>query len=293
MAATEKVRAEIVSADSIQIFTGLDIGSAKPTPADQAKVPHHLIDIIEPEAEYSVHQWRCAAEAAITDIRARGGVPIVVGGTHLYVKALLDGLFEGPGADEVLRAELRAMEAGARRAELERVDPRAAARIHPNDERRTIRALEVFRLTGRAISEHQGQWDSGSRAGVGADAVLIGLEWEPEAINRRINDRVREMVQHGLVDEAWGLWEAGRFGPQSRESLGYKQLIAHFEGRGTLAEAIETIKIETRRFAKNQRTWMRRLRANPGGQWINAAEVPEALWARTVSDALRRPEEGP
>lgn len=259
--------AELVSADAIQIYRGLDIGSAKPTRAEQQAVPHHLIDVVEPESAYSVHQWLAAANVAISQIRGRGNVPIVVGGTHLYVKALLHGLFEGPGADEALRSELRAMEPSRRRAELERVDPEAAARIHPNDERRTVRALEVFRLTGKPISEQQSQWDEGTRP----DAVLVGLLWDVEAINLRINARVRAMVEQGLVDEARGLWGDGRFGPQSREALGYKQLIEHFEGRCSLEDAIEAIKIETRRFAKNQRTWIRRLQTTPGSLWINAA----------------------
>ncbi|MEZ6235261.1 MAG: tRNA (adenosine(37)-N6)-dimethylallyltransferase MiaA [Phycisphaerales bacterium] len=261
---------EIVSADAIQIYRGLDIGSAKPTHEEQAAAPHHLIDVVEPEDAYSVHQWLAAANAAIDDIRTRNAVPIVVGGTHLYVKALLDGLFDGPGADEALRDELRAMDPAARRAELERADPQAAARIHFNDERRTVRALEVFRLTGRPISAHQAQWDT---AGPRADALLVGLEWETDAINARINERVREMVRRGLVEEARALWEAQRFGPQSREALGYKQLIAHFERRATQEEAIEAIKIETRRFAKNQRTWMRRLLVGPAAVAIKGDPV--------------------
>lgn len=264
---TQGLDGELVSADAIQIYRGLDIGSAKPSRAEQTHVCHHLIDVVEPESGYSVHQWLDAASSAISQIRTRGHVPIVVGGTHLYVKALLHGLFEGPGADETLRAELRTMEPAARRAELERVDPSAAARIHPNDERRTVRALEVFRLTGTPISEQQSQWDEGVRP----DAVLAGLLWDVEAINVRINARVRAMVEQGLVDEARGLWQGGRLGAQSREALGYKQLIEHFEGRCSLEDAIEAIKIETRRFAKNQRTWIRRLRTTPGSLWIDAA----------------------
>lgn len=258
--------AELVSADAIQIYRGMDIGSAKPSSAERSQVPHHLIDVIEPENSYSVHQWLNAANRAIDDIRARGHVPIVVGGTHLYVKAFLHGMFDGPGADESLRAELRAMAPATRRAKLEQVDPAAAMRIHPNDERRTVRALEVFRLTGRPISEQQSQWDEGVRP----DAMLFGLLWDVEAINVRINARVRAMMEAGLLDEARALWNAGRFGPQSREALGYKQLIEHFERRCSLEEAIEAIKIETRRFAKNQRTWIRRLRMTAGSTWIDA-----------------------
>lgn len=272
------VDAELISADAIQIYRSLDIGSAKPTPDEQRQVSHHLIDVVEPESSYSVHQWLEAANRAIEGVRTRGRVPIVVGGTHLYVKALLYGLFEGPGADEGLREELRAIEPGLRREELERVDPEAAARIHPNDERRTVRALEVHRLTGRPISVQQSQWDAAPRA----DAVLVGLLWETEAINQRINARVRAMVERGLVEEARGLWGGGRFGAQSREALGYKQLIEHFEGRCSLEGAIEAIKIETRRFAKNQRTWIKRLRLTPGSVWIDVGATPPHEWVQVV-----------
>jgi tRNA dimethylallyltransferase len=202
----------------------------------------------------------------------------VVVGTHLYVKGFLEGLFEGPEPDPALRAELAGMDPGARRAELERVDPDAAGRIHPNDERRTVRALEIYRLTGRPISALQGQWDRGGRA----DCVLVGLEWPAEAINRRINARVRAMAEAGLVDEARRLWEAGRLGPTAKEALGYKQLAEHFAGVGTLDEAVERIKIETRRFAKNQRTWLRRLRAIPWALWIDASAIDPAEWAGMV-----------
>lgn len=262
------IEGEIVSADSMQVYRGLDIGSAKPTPDERRGVPHHLIDVAEPTESFSVDRWLSLAEAAIDGIRGRGGVPIVVGGTHLYIKALLEGLFEGPAADPALRAELGAMDPAARRAELERVDPAAAARIHPNDERRTIRALEVFRLTGRPISELQQQWDAGR---VRRDCVLVGLEWEVPSLNRRINARVKRMMERGLLEETRALWESGRLGPQAAEALGYKQLLAYLKGPqtpGRLEEAVEAIKIETRRFAKNQRTWLRRLRTTPGSVWL-------------------------
>lgn len=265
--------AEIISADSMQVYRGLDIGTAKPTGAERGGVAHHLIDVVEPTEAFTVHDWLSAAEGLIESLAARGVMPIVVGGTHLYVKALLEGLFEGPAPDAALREELKRLPQLERRVELERVDAAAAARIHPNDERRTIRALEVHRQTGRPISEHQRQWD---RGGGREDRVLIGLEWPTELLNRRINARVREMMERGLVEEARGLWAAGRLGPQAREGLGYKQLVEHFEGRCGLEEAVERIKIETRRFAKNQRTWLRRLRATPGSVWIDCAAMEEA-----------------
>lgn len=256
---------EVVTADSMQVYRGLDIGTAKPTAEERAGIPHHLIDIADPSQPFSVEQWLRAAEPLIDDLRRRGRTPIVVGGTHFYVKALIEGLFEGPGADEALRARLSALPREELRQKLEAVDPAAAARIHANDTRRTVRALEVFELTGTPISAHQQQWDAG---GVRADVLLVGLEWETEAINRRINARVKQMIERGLVDEARGLWSAGLLGPQAREALGYKQLVEHFEGGCPQDDAVERIKIETRRFAKNQRTWLKRLRTTPGAMWL-------------------------
>ncbi len=250
---------EIISADAFQVYRGMDIGTAKPTAEEQGAVPHHLIDICNPTESFTVDQWLLLAESHIKDIRSRGGVPIVVGGTHLYVKALLEGLFEGPAPDAELRAALQQEPPESLRAELERVDPIAASRIHPNDARRTIRAIEIFRQTGTPISELQTQWDATRRD----DAQLIVLHWPTELINGRINARVKEMVQRGLVDEAYALWKNNRLGPQAREAIGYRQLIEHFEARSTLDDAIERIKIESRRFAKNQRTWLRRLLIPP------------------------------
>lgn len=280
--------AEIVTADAIQIYRGLDIGSAKPPEAERRGIPHHLLDVADPTERFSVDRWLKLAEAAIAEIRARRGVPIVVGGTHLYVKALLEGLFNGPAASDELRAELGALDPAARREELVRVDPDAAARIHPNDERRTIRALEVHRLTGVPISRHQSQWDAGRSR---SDCVLIGLDWEIPSLNQRINARVRGMIDSGLVDEARGLFLHDRFGPQACEALGYKQLLSHFRGECTLDDAIERIKVETRRFGKNQRTWLRRLRVIPGSRWISMPPADAQSCIQTVVNESLAPRE--
>jgi len=275
---------EVVTADSMQVYRGMDIGTAKPTPDERQGIPHHLIDIVEPTEAFSVDQWLRAAEATIADVQSRGATPIVVGGTHFYIKALLEGLFEGPSGDPALRDELTAMDPHARRAELERVDPPAAARIHFNDVRRTVRALEVFRTTGRPISEHQQQWDTGRTR---EDALLVVLDWPTEAINRRINARVKEMMDRGLLDETRALWQAGRLDTQAREALGYKQLISHLEGKETLDKAVERIKIETRRFAKNQRTWLRRLSTTPGAIRIEMPVDDASAIAARVCEAMR------
>lgn len=251
--------AEVISADSVQVYRGLDIGSAKPTEGERAGVTHRLIDVCDPRERYTVKDWLDGAEDAVAQVRAAGGVPIVAGGTHLYMKAFLEGLFEGPDPDPALRAQLSATPLDELRTELERVDPPAAERIHPADQRRTVRALEVFRLTGTPISEHQTQWDRGRRD----DAFVVRLAWETPELNRRINARVKQMMDAGFLDEVRTLVDAGALGEQARDTLGYKQLAAHLRGACTLDEAVERIKIDTRRFAKNQRTWLRRLGAAP------------------------------
>lgn len=262
--------AHVLAADAFQVYRGMDIGTAKPTLDERQGVPHEMIDIADPHAPvpFTVDDWLEAAEARIAQLRAGGVVPIVVGGTALYVQALLHGLFKGPPADETLRGELRAMEPAARRAELERVDPAAAARIHPADERRTIRAIEVYRLTGTAISSHQQQWIARSPR---ADARLIVINWPTPELNRRINARVRAMMAGGFLEEVRRLREAGPMNSQAREGLGYKQLANHLDGRCSLDEAVERTKIETRRFGKNQRTWLKRLASGAGTVVLDGA----------------------
>ncbi len=262
--------AEVVTADAFQVYRRLDIGTAKPTTEEQRGVPHHLLDIVDPTDAFTVHDWLKRADTLVADLQSRGVVPIVVGGTNLYVRAFLDGLFEGPEPDEAIRDEIRAIGLPAMRAELERVDPAAAARIDPADERRTVRALEVHRQTGTPISDLQQQWEDGKGSGR-PGVALVGLVWPIDAINARINARVKGMVERGLVEEVRGLWKAGRLGPQAGQALGYKQLIEHFEGRASLDDALERIKIETRRFAKNQRTWLKRFRARAGSVWFDAS----------------------
>lgn len=290
--------AEVITADAFQIYAGMDIGTAKPSVAERQGIPHHLLDLRDPRdpTPFTVHDWLRAANAAIEDIRSRGKHPIVVGGTHLYIKALLDGLFEGPGADSALREQFRAKGLPALREELERVDPQAAQRIHANDERRTIRALEVFHLTGKPISTHQTQWDSGAPSTPGhldtstPHFFLIGLDWPSEKINPRINQRVKHMMESGFLEEVRALHASGAFGPtanpQAREALGYKQLLDHLEGRRSLEDAVERIKIDTRHFAKTQRTWLKRLRLTSGSMWIDANTSPHTEWAVRVHSML-------
>ena len=263
-ALAERIGGEIVSVDSMKVYRGMDIGTAKPSAADLAAVPHHLVNVADAWEPFSAARFVQLADAAVADIHARGRPAVAVGGTVLYFRAFYNGLFEGPSADESVRAEIRARadEIGldALHAELAAVDPQAAARIHRNDIRRIERALEVHRLTGQPISKLQTQWDAPALRRPDWQWRLIGLRREREAANRRINERVRRMIAAGLVDEARRIWSDPRgVSSQARQAVGYAELFDHFEGRISLEEAIERIKIHSRRLAKHQRTWMRRM----------------------------------
>lgn len=266
---------EIVSADSMQVWKGLDIGTAKPTREEQARVPHHLLDVVDPhhlEARFNVAEWIAAATRAIAAIDAGGRLPIVVGGTHLYVQALLAGLFEGPGAEPSLRAALESAETASLRAELERIDPESAARIHLADRRRTLRAVEVFRATGRPISQWQAQWDSEGTE-LSRRVRIVAIDRPVEATSARINRRVKAMLEAGWLEEVRQLVEAGPLHRQPAEAVGYRQLAEVLAGRMGLADAAEEIKIRTRRYAKQQRTWMKRFRARPGSVLLEAGSA--------------------
>ena len=259
---------QVVTADAYQIYTDLNIGTAKPTIAEQDGIEHHLINIADLKDRFTVHDWLHRAEPIVDRLNTNGFSPVVVGGTNLYIKAFLDGLFEAPEPSDEVKERVEDMTQPQRRAMLEEVDPEAHARIDGADIRRTKRALEVYLQTGTPITTLQKQWDQDKPTR--PEAVLVGLDWSIDAINTRINKRVKLMVENGLVEEARALFEADAFGDQSREAIGYKQLIVHFEGRCSLDEAIERIKIDTRRFAKNQRTWLKRLRVRPGTIWVSA-----------------------
>ncbi|MEM6749684.1 MAG: tRNA (adenosine(37)-N6)-dimethylallyltransferase MiaA [Planctomycetota bacterium] len=294
----------VIGADSMQVYRGMDVGTAKPSLNDRARAPHELIDIADTTDRFTVHDWLSSADAAIERARVAGRRPIVVGGTNLYLKALLEGLFDGPGIDPTLRAALEAESPQDLHRRLSQVDPEAASRIEPNDRRRIVRALEVHHATGRPISDWQQQWGGATQgdpedfpgrgsAGYRHDPILLGLRWPVEAINRRINLRVKTMcfpervppdvaaavcwTGRSLLEEVDALVADGRLGPdapQAREALGYKQALAWREGTDaklTSAEDVaERTKVLTRRFAKQQRTWLRRFR---GVHWLDEPEV--------------------
>jgi len=282
----KRIGGQIVSVDSMKIYRRMDIGTAKPPPEARAEVPYHCIDIVEPSEGFSVAQYLEHADAATKRIAATGDAVLAVGGTSLFIKALSEGLFEGPSADPELRAQLagRAETEGlpALHAELARVDPEAASRIHPNDQRRIIRALEVFLTAGRPISELQRQWDAGGRR---YDCLFIGLRRPREDQARRINLRVRRMIEAGLRDEVAALLaEPAGLGPQAAQAVGYAEMIDHLQGRSTLEEAVERIKVNTRQLAKKQRTWHRRWR---DVLWLDlAADEPPQHTAERALKAI-------
>lgn len=277
---SKRLSGEVVTADAYQIYTDLHIGTAKPTIEEREGIEHHLIDLVALKDRFTVHDWLHRADPLITSLRSKSITPIVVGGTNLYIKAFLDGLFEAPEPSDEVKQRVESMPQPDRRAMLEEVDPEAHARIDGADIRRTTRALEIYLETGTPITTLQRQWDQDKPTR--PEAVLVGLDWSVEAINARINKRVKIMIENGLVEEARALFDANAFGEQSREAIGYKQLIAHFEGRCSLDDAIERIKIDTRRFAKNQRTWLKRLRVRQGTIWVNA----EGRSASAIADEV-------
>jgi len=261
VALARRIGAEIISLDSMALYRGMDIGTAKPTPEDRGGVPHHLIDVISPHEAFSLAQYLQAAHHAADEIRARRREVLFVGGTPLYLKGLLRGVFEGPEADGTLRRRLRA-EADEHGPEqlhrrLSEVDPAAGERLHPNDLRRVIRALEVFEKTGKPISQWQRQFDVGRPAE--ACRVFV-LDWPREVLYARINARVQAMFAAGLVEEVRGLLARDApLGKTARQAVGYREVLEYLDGRRDLDETIRLIQQNTRRFAKRQGTWFRSL----------------------------------
>jgi tRNA dimethylallyltransferase len=250
------IGAEILSIDSMQIYRGMDVGTAKPSQRERADVPHHLIDVVEPNEAFTVARFVEQADAVVADARRRNVPLIATGGTPLYYKALFEGLFEGPGADQAVRSRLGALPNEELARRLKEVDPEAAGRIHVNDHKRLVRALEVHELTGKPISSLQTHWASPRPR---HPAVWVGLEWDREELNRRINSRVRAMLKAGWVEETRRLLNTyGSLSHTAAEATGYRDLIEHLQGKLSLEEAAEQIKIATRQLARRQMKWFRR-----------------------------------
>ena len=257
LALAERAGGEVVSCDSQQVYVGMDIGTGKVDAGVRARVPHHVLDVVRPDEDMTAARFVELADRAIADIAARGKPVIVCGGTGLYVRALLLGLFDGPPASPELRAELAKVPAADLHAELARVDPIAAGKIDPHDQKRTIRALEVFRLTGEPMSAHQARHDH-KAATPRYDAHVVGLQPPREDLYRAIDARVDDMIAAGLERELDALRDAGYRPPlRSQQAIGYAELHDLRDGAVDRERAIELIKRNSRHYARRQVAWYR------------------------------------
>ncbi len=258
----QRLDAEIIALDSMTLYRGMDIGTAKPSPNERATVPHHLFDILDPHEDFSVAEYVTAAERCCRNILQRGRVPLFVGGAGMYLRALLRGVFDGPAADLAYRAELETLAAAKGHAALHDrlaiVDAASATRLHPHDTRRVIRALEVFHTTGRPISEQQAESPHHESE---RPQQVFWLDRPRDELHQRINVRVVQMFAAGLIEEVRRLSEAPLgLGRTARQALGYKEVLDWMEsGKGSTAAIIDTVQTRTRQFAKRQVTWFRNL----------------------------------
>ena len=279
----EEIGAEIISMDSRQIYRYMDIGTAKPTLEQRARVPHHMIDLLDPDEYYNAFMYRKDALKVVEEVVKRGKIPVFVGGTGLYADALMRGIFEGVPADENIRKELRELERrepGTLRKMLEEFDPEAATRIHPNDLKRTIRALEVYMKTGRRISELQKETKGDERF------FVIVLTRERNELYERINRRVDEMVRNGLVEEVKKLLEMGYSKDlNSMKTIGYKEVVGFLEGRYDFQKMVHFIKRNTRHFARRQLIWFKRYE---DAIWYNLSQMEREEAKRKIKEAILR-----
>lgn len=275
---------EIVGADSMQIYRHMNIGTAKPTPDEQSRVPHHMIDIVDPDEPFDARRFAIMAHEKIMDLHARRVSPFVIGGTGLYIKALLHGLFEAMPADPDVRTRLK-QEAeihgtGFLHKRLSQQDSATAKRIHPNDTYRILRALEVYELTGKTISELQSEHSFTDKP---FRVLKIGLHMDREIIYDRINRRVDAMIDSGLVDEVKGLLGMGYSADlKSMQSIGYRHMVDFIEGNSSWEEALRTLKRDTRRYAKRQLTWFK---ADSAIVWKEPGQLKEIR--RTIEKFLQ------
>ena len=272
----QRLNAEIISVDSRQIYRQMDIGTAKPTPEEQQAARHHLIDCVDISQPFSVADYQSLADTAIADIQNRGNRVLLVGGAGLYFRVIVDGLFEGPGADPALRKRLEGEVAqfgvDALHDRLRVCDPESADRIHPNNIVRVIRALEVYELTGTPMSELQQQWHPERQR---YPFIAFGLTMPRVLLYCRIEQRVDVMLANGLIAEVESLLAAG-YGRDTiaLRSFGYKELIAYLDGACTYLEAISQLKQNTRRFAKRQLTWFRK---DTRIEWLDRESTPDII----------------
>lgn len=275
---------EIVSADSMQVYRHMDIGTAKPTPQERARVPHHLVDVVNPDEPFDAAKYTTLGRKAVSDIQRRGVVPLVVGGTGLYIKALLRGLFRADASDPAVRRRLKseadALGIQALHARLAAADPDTAVRLHPNDAVRILRALEVLEVSGRPLSHLQSEHRFADTPFI---ALKIGLALERDALYERINQRVDAMVANGLEQEVRSLLAQGYgIGLKSMQSIGYSHMAALIAGTLSHADCIRTLKRDTRRFAKRQLTWFR---ADPEIVWTPPDRLADLIrWSQEFLD---------
>jgi len=266
MRIAEAVDGEIVNCDSLQVYRGFDIGTAKVPAPERRGIPHHLIDVIDPSQLFTAGDYAPMAGAALHEISGRGRIPVLAGGTGFYLRALLDGLFPGPSRDQALRTRLELREqrrAGSLHRILKRLDPTAAARIHANDKNKTLRALEVRLIEGRPLSS---LFERGRAPLLGFRPIKLGLDPPREELYAKLNTRTSAIFERGLLDEVRHLLMAGvSRGAKPFESLGYKQALQVLEGSLTIEQALESTQIETRRYAKRQLTWFRK---EQGVHWL-------------------------
>lgn len=274
LALADRLNAEIISLDSMAVYRDMEIGTAKPEASVREQAPHHLLDLVSPNEDFSVSQYLNAAHQMVKDIRARGREVLFVGGTPMYLKALLRGLSEGPAANPELRATLEkeAEDVGSPvlHERLAAVDPEAGERIHPNDTRRIVRALEVYETTGQTISSYQSQFADGRSA---EECRVFVMDWPREILHERINQRVDQMFAVGLVDEVKGLLaKYCQLGMTASQAVGYREVLQHFDGERDLAETIEVTKARTRQLARRQLIWYRGLSEC---RWVPVADRPD------------------
>jgi tRNA dimethylallyltransferase len=284
----EKIGGEIISVDSMQVYRGLDIGTAKPSAAERARAPHHLIDVVGLTEPFDAAHFVRLAGAAVAEIQARGRVPIFCGGTGLYFKAFLEGLGEAPPTDEKIRAELEATPLPELLEELAERDPITYEKIDRQNPRRVIRAVEVIRLTGRKFSEQRAVWQSEAQSSESnvqslKSKVIYGLTRPAGDLRARIDARVEAMFARGLVEETRRLLAGGLAqNKTAMQALGYRQVVEHLRGERSLPETIELVKIKTRQYAKRQLTWFRR---HGNCEWVELKpdESAEAISVRLFS----------
>jgi tRNA dimethylallyltransferase len=262
LAVAERAGAEIISLDSMLVYRGMDIGTAKPDAAARARVRHHALDLVQPSEPFTIQDYLRAAEAALADVSSRGARALFVGGTALYAKALIHGLFHGPEVDPALRAELEARyerEGAANvHAELARLDARSATRIHANDKKRVVRALEVWHQTGRTLSDWQREWGWHERNATVRPHAMVGVSWPTDELDLRVRARTRAMLDQGWAAEARAIHEGQGFGPTAIQALGYSTALELALEHIDRDQAERAIALATRQFARRQRTWLRK-----------------------------------